>query len=1510
MPETTPPGGSGNYDKPAPGGGGFNGGGSGIGSGETNSCGYVCDGPPSDNCTAFGAPYGCCPLYACNGSPTNCTSKNGTIYNLYDGWDEGCQNCYCAYSYWEYTVYTSCYNFYCPRKPHKDCVVNGTDSRGCCKEYFCDNTTCISERGQYYAIGETWSPADEPCKRCSCHADGNVTRTECVTRKCANPPGPNCRPLIRQFQCCPYDWDCSDSYLITTPKKWIRGQEASICVFLLGSPDIRLNFSLKGDSDVVSQVILEQTAASGYHCVNVTVPSNISYTAGLEISGEINSAAISEKRDLIPVSLMETFIQTDKYMYMPGQLVQFRILTITGTKALVSHDDIPEIWIVSPKGSRLAQWKNVPNPVGLLQLDFQLAEEVEEGTYQIFVRTEETSGSQSFKVEEYVLPRFSLTIQPPPYVLATASEIVFSVCANYTYGQPVNGTLTLSVDRTDFPYYYYYYNPYYLPTPAPPVNKTFSGCDEVIIATADIGYVGYQVPVKGSFVEEGTGNVMTATASVEVKYQSSSLETITTEDYWKPGLPYNFRVKVTKLGSSTPEGEIVTICVGYDSSCKNYTADGSGIINAFIPPHIFGDSSYVYIRAETLGGYEQGNLGSLYSDYASAYPNKFFSASQSSLSLGLLPKSHKCSTGGDTITIPVMFVANDTSSIVLHIQVFSRGQITYTGEEVQELTANDLPISESDLLEPLQPLNDSSLIRGYFNIKIPLGPLTSPYLKVLIWYSRSDGEVISASASADVSKCLRNPTSLRWETKSDALPSPKDDVSLILSSAPSSVCGLGVVDESVELLSGGQRGTPTLETIFQLFGEAEVSAWDNPQVNDNLYCNGNGGNSYNDYDYGTAAPVSRKRSVYGYSNFIDALKSFDDAGVYAISDLTLETRPCHYSYYYYYDYVYPDYGDVVEGGNTVTENGVGDTASADEPMSTGAETLPPTPAPEIALATAGPAPGAAPAPAPGAAPGGASKPDYANEGADKVESPGKIELERTYFPETWLWEIVVVSQSGETAKEVQLPDTVTKWVGEAVCLHPELGIGLSPKSSITSFVPFFLDLSHPATARRHEKIPILVSVFNYLTTSLPVTVELLTSAEYTAQTYSTKTCVSGNGKEVVKFVVVPLEAGDVNLTFSASIDTADGSCGGTVDVGRSDTVIRPLKVKFEGVTKRSTHGHYLCGDESAFTWPVESHPGTVNGSDKIFVSASADLLGPTLENLGNLIQMPYGCGEQNMLNFAPNIYVMRYLASSGQLTPSVEAQLLNYMKTGYQQELLYQHTDGSFSAFGESDSSGSTWLTAFVLKSFSQADSYITVDENLLLSSKNWLLSLQNGDGCFQSVGFVIHTDMKGGVEDSGASLAPLTAYVLISLLEGNLTEDVQVIANAVTCISANTSNSTYVKALTAYALSLAGESNATALISDVYNTLTTDSSGLSQALTVEAAGYLLLAMLNENPGSYANWASDIAKHINLSHNGQRRLRLYTGHSGCFAIFRSLWRSLPTFRNSSYLISNCFRSVI
>lgn len=79
------------------------------------------------------------------------------------------------------------------------------------------------------------------------------------------------------------------------------------------------------------------------------------------------------------------------------------------------------------------------------------------------------------------------------------------------------------------------------------------------------------------------------------------------------------------------------------------------------------------------------------------------------------------------------------------------------------------------------------------------------------------------------------------------------------------------------------------------------------------------------------------------------------------------------------------------------------------------------------------------------------------------------------------------------------------------------------------------------------------------------------------------------------------------------------------------------------------------------------------------------------------------------------------------MTPALKLKLLNYMNQGIQNELSYAHTDHSFSAFGNSDKSGSSWLTAFVVRIFIQAAPFTTVDENVIIKALAWLAGQQVG---------------------------------------------------------------------------------------------------------------------------------------------------------------------------------------
>uniref|UniRef100_A0A8B9QC23 Alpha-macroglobulin-like TED domain-containing protein n=1 Tax=Apteryx owenii TaxID=8824 RepID=A0A8B9QC23_APTOW len=255
--------------------------------------------------------------------------------------------------------------------------------------------------------------------------------------------------------------------------------------------------------------------------------------------------------------------------------------------------------------------------------------------------------------------------------------------------------------------------------------------------------------------------------------------------------------------------------------------------------------------------------------------------------------------------------------------------------------------------------------------------------------------------------------------------------------------------------------------------------------------------------------------------------------------------------------------------------------------------------------------------------------------------------------------------------------------------------------------------------------------------------------------------------------------------------------------GRVDTVIKPLLVQVSqarsalAVEPRGNRSLVVLSGAEATPSIVPCHSGD---GDPTFLG-TGDILGNALQNLDHLLAMPYGCGEQNMVRFAPNIYIQQYLEKSGQLRPDIRAKAQGFLQSGYQRELLYKHNDGSYSAFGKNDPEGNTWLTAFVLKSFGQARAYIAIDEQHIEDALGWLQKQQQDTGCFQSVGKLFNNALQGGISDE----LSLSAYVTAALLELGLAPTDPMVSRALQCLEASRTDDLYTQALLAYVFGLAG---------------------------------------------------------------------------------------------------------
>uniref|UniRef100_A0A8C2AHX7 Uncharacterized protein n=1 Tax=Cyprinus carpio TaxID=7962 RepID=A0A8C2AHX7_CYPCA len=466
---------------------------------------------------------------------------------------------------------------------------------------------------------------------------------------------------------------------------------------------------------------------------------------------------------------------------------------------------------------------------------------------------------------------------------------------------------------------------------------------------------------------------------------------------------------------------------------------------------------------------------------------------------------------------------------------------------------------------------------------------------------------------------------------------------------------------------------------------------------------------------------------------------------------------------------------------------------------------------------------------------------------------------RTVFPETWIWELAEVGDSGSTQVPVTVPDTITSWETEAFCLSSE-GLGLAPPTQLTVFQPFFLELSLPYSIIRGEIFELKATVFNYLSKCIMVKVTPAPSSDYTLKASADdqySSCLCANGRKTFKWILTPSVLGVMNITVSAEAEASQTVCDNEIvsvpERGRIDTVTRSLLVQAEGTEKTETYSWLFCpkGDSLSEEVNLTLPKDVIEGSARSSVSVIGDILGRALRNLNGLLRMPYGCGEQNMAVLSPNIYILQYLENTEQLTSAIREKATGFLKSGYQRQLNYKHYDGSYSTFGYGD--GNTWLTAFVLRSFGKAQKYIFIDPQIIQSAKDWLISRRDSDGCFIQQGRLFNNRMKGGVNDN----VTMTAYITASLLELETPVTDPVVSKGLSCLRSVIENvkNTYTTALLAYTFSLARDMDTRQqLFKKLEHVAISEGSHLhwsqsasaddSDSLEVEISSYVLLAVL------------------------------------------------------------------
>lgn len=403
------------------------------------------------------------------------------------------------------------------------------------------------------------------------------------------------------------------------------------------------------------------------------------------------------------------------------------------------------------------------------------------------------------------------------------------------------------------------------------------------------------------------------------------------------------------------------------------------------------------------------------------------------------------------------------------------------------------------------------------------------------------------------------------------------------------------------------------------------------------------------------------------------------------------------------------------------------------------------------------------------------------------------------YENVWCWKDVNIGPHGRYIFNLDVPPRPVNWMVSAFSISPSMGFGMLYQAiEYVGVLPFFINVEMPATSMEGEQVGVRVSVFNYMTDPIEATVVLNSSPDYkfvhveengVVRAYNPRTSfgehqifiyIKAQDAAVVYIPIVPTRLGDIDVTIHAA-----------TLIGK-DQVTKRLHVEADGLPQYRHQSVLLDLSNRAYAFqymhvnvtetpilPYEYDRYYVFGSNKAHVSVFGDVVTaifPTMPmNATSMLNLPMDSAEHNMFSFAANMYTTLYMRYTQQKNQTLEREAFHHMNLLYQRQLSFMQPDGSFSLFRSdwNQSHSSVWLTAYCARMFQEAsfyewENYIYIDPVVISKAVEWVLEHQTEHGSFYETTWSPNRNYNATINWPNDNIRyrniSLTAHVLIML--------------------------------------------------------------------------------------------------------------------------------------------------
>ncbi len=315
---------------------------------------------------------------------------------------------------------------------------------------------------------------------------------------------------------------------------------------------------------------------------------------------------------------------------------------------------------------------------------------------------------------------------------------------------------------------------------------------------------------------------------------------------------------------------------------------------------------------------------------------------------------------------------------------------------------------------------------------------------------------------------------------------------------------------------------------------------------------------------------------------------------------------------------------------------------------------------------------------------------------------------RKIFPDTAFWAAdIVTDASGRAQAHVSFPDSLTTWRATVRGATPDNRFGSATQKTIFR-KNLILRLALPRFFVQGDEVTISGIVHNYLKNDKHARVSVtLAGLDLTSSGATQEVEVPSRGEVKVDWRVKAQSIRHAKVTAQALTDE------------ESDALEFELPVNPPGVSVRQARGGTIANSGNAsfaFTFPADA----VAGSRSLSVRLSPSVAGSLFSALDYLTSFPYGCVEQTMSSFLPDLIVTKAVNELGLKQPVNREELARKTQAGLDRLYSFQHEDGGW-GWWQTDESH-PFMSAYVVAGLAEAKrTGISINEEAMTRGANWV---------------------------------------------------------------------------------------------------------------------------------------------------------------------------------------------